>query len=44
MDDDEQIEVLRVSLPEAVEMIRSGAITDSKTVSALLLTQMWLNK
>lgn len=44
MDADEEIEVLRVSLPEAIDLIRSGAITDSKTVSALLLTQMWLNK
>ena len=44
MDADEAIEVLRISLPEAIDLIKSGTITDSKTVGALLLAQVWLNK
>ena len=39
---DEAIEMLRVPLPETIEMIRSGAITDGKSVSALLLAEAWL--
>ena len=34
---DETIELLHVSLAEAIEMIHSGAITDGKTMAALLL-------
>jgi len=44
MDADEAIDVLRLSLPEAIGQIKSGAITDSKTVGALLLAQVWLDQ
>ncbi len=40
---DEAIELLHVSLAEAIEMIHSGAITDGKTIAALLLAQQGLN-
>jgi ADP-ribose pyrophosphatase len=40
---DEAIELLHVSLDEAIEMIHSGAITDGKTMAALLLAQHRLN-
>ena len=30
-------------LAEAIELVRSGAITDAKTVAALLLAQVALN-
>jgi ADP-ribose diphosphatase len=40
---DEAIELLRVSLPEAIELIHSGAIIDGKTIAALLLAQQRLN-
>ena len=40
---DEAIELLHVSLAEAIEMIQSGAITDGKTMAALLLAQHPLN-
>ena len=40
---DEAIELLRVPLAEAIEMIQSGAITDGKTMAALLLAQHGLN-
>ena len=43
LDADEAIELLRVSLAEAIEMIQSGAITDGKTMAALLLVQHGLN-
>ena len=36
---DESIELLRVPLPDAVDMIRSGSIDDGKSISALLLAQ-----
>ncbi len=39
-DDDEVIELLRVPLAEAVEMIRAGSIDDSKSVSALLMVNL----
>lgn len=42
-DDDEAIELVHISLPEALDQIRSGAITDGKTVAALLLAQQHLN-
>jgi ADP-ribose pyrophosphatase len=40
---DEAIELLRVSLAEAIELIQSGALTDGKTMAALLLAQHELN-
>ncbi len=40
---DEAIELLHVSLAEAIEMIHSGAITDGKTMAALLLVQQGLS-
>ncbi len=42
-DADEAIELRYVPLPEAIELIRSGVITDGKTIAALLLTQQRLN-
>lgn len=44
MDDDESIELMKVSLPEAIDLIRLGVITDGKSVGALLLAQVWLNR
>ncbi|HSD84492.1 MAG TPA: ADP-ribose pyrophosphatase, partial [Anaerolineae bacterium] len=43
LDADEAIDLLHVSLTEAVEMVRSGVITDGKTMAALLLAQQRLN-
>lgn len=40
---DEAIELLHRPLSEAIEMIRSGAIIDGKTMAALLLAQQRLN-
>lgn len=40
---DEAIELLQVPLAEAIELIHSGAITDGKTIAALLLAQQRLN-
>ena len=40
---DEAIELLHVSLAEAIEMVHSGAIIDGKTMAALLLAQHGLN-
>jgi len=40
---DEAIELLHVPLPEAISMIRSGEITDGKTMAALLLAWQRLN-
>ena len=42
-DADEAIEVLHLPLDNAIELVRSGAITDAKTVAALLLAQQRLN-
>lgn len=42
MDSDEAIDVLRVTLAQALAMIQSGAIDDAKTVSAVLLTRAFL--
>lgn len=36
LDEDEFVEVLRVRFSEALEMVRTGAVTDAKTVVALL--------
>jgi ADP-ribose pyrophosphatase len=38
-EEDEAIELLRVSLPQAIEMIHDGSINDAKSVSALLLAK-----
>ena len=42
-DADEVIEMVTLPLPEALDWIRTGAITDGKTVAALLLAQQHLN-
>lgn len=38
-EEDESIDLLRVSLPQALEMIHAGSINDAKSVSALLLVK-----
>jgi ADP-ribose pyrophosphatase len=38
LDEDEIIEVVKISLQEALEMISDGEIQDAKTIIALLLT------
>jgi ADP-ribose pyrophosphatase len=43
LDVDEAIELVMLPLAEAIELARSGAITDAKTVAALLLAQAALN-
>ena len=43
LDDDEIIQVVKVSLSEALEMISDGEIEDAKTIIALLLTASRLN-
>jgi ADP-ribose pyrophosphatase len=40
---DEAIELVMMPLAEAIELVRSGAIIDAKTVAALLLAQVALN-
>jgi ADP-ribose pyrophosphatase len=42
MEADETIELLPVPLAEAIDLIHTGAITDGKTIAALLLTQQQL--
>ncbi|MBD0327080.1 MAG: NUDIX hydrolase [Pyrinomonadaceae bacterium] len=37
LEDDELVEVVRVSFPRALEMIASGEIEDAKTIIGLLL-------
>ncbi|MBI5566942.1 MAG: NUDIX hydrolase [Chloroflexi bacterium] len=44
MDEDEVIDLLRLPLTEAIDLIRAGQIDDGKTVGGLLLAQAWLNK
>ncbi len=44
MDEDEVIDLLRLPLAEAIDLIRAAQIDDGKTVSGLLLAQTWLNK
>jgi len=44
MDDDEVIDLLRLPLGDAIDLIHTGQIDDSKTVGGLLLAQSWLNK
>ena len=38
-DDDERIELVRLSLAAALRRVRTGAIEDAKTVTALLLEE-----
>lgn len=42
-DEDENIEVVRLPLNEAVAMFKTGEINDGKTIAALLLAQPLLN-
>ncbi len=44
MDDDEVIDLIRLPLAEAVDLIQAGQIDDGKSVSGLLFAQAWLNK
>ena len=44
MDEDEVIDMLRLPLGDAIDLIRVAQIDDGKTVSGLLLAQAWLNK
>ncbi|HZY40979.1 MAG TPA: NUDIX hydrolase [Anaerolineae bacterium] len=44
MDEDEVIDLIRLPLSEAIDLIRAGQIDDGKSVSGLLLAQVWLNK
>ena len=44
MDADEVIDLIRLPLSEAVDLIPAGQIDDGKSVSGLLLAQVWLNK
>jgi len=43
LDVDEAIELVMMPLAEVIELMRAGAITDAKTVAALLLAQAVLN-
>jgi ADP-ribose pyrophosphatase len=43
MEADETIELIQLPFSEAIELVRSSAITDAKTVAALLLAQAALN-
>jgi len=43
-DDDEFLEILRLPFSTAVEMARSGEITDMKTIAGLLLADHFLKK
>ncbi len=43
LDEDEAIELVTLPLAEAIALARSGALTDAKTVAALLLAQGVLN-
>lgn len=44
MDDDEAIDLVHLPLADAIGLIRTGDINDGKSVSGLLLAQVWLNK
>ncbi len=44
LDDGEFLELLTVPFDEALEMIRTGRITDSKSVSGLLWVDKWLRQ
>lgn len=43
LDDDEFLEVVKIPLPEMVDMVLRGEITDGKTQSAVLRAHMLLN-
>lgn len=42
--EEDQLEVLHLSLREAVELVTSGRIVDAKTVTAILLAQRWAHR
>ena len=44
LDDDEMITVHEVKFADAVEMIKSGEIQDSKTITSLYLASIWLKE
>jgi ADP-ribose pyrophosphatase len=44
MDDDEVIDLVRVPLADALDLIQAGQIDDGKSVGGLLLAQAWLNR
>jgi ADP-ribose pyrophosphatase len=43
LDDDEMINVHKINLNEAMQMILAGEISDGKTISGLFLASHWLN-
>jgi len=44
LDDDEMINVHKINLSEALQMILAGEISDGKTISGLFLASQWLNR
>ena len=44
LDDDEMINVHKMNLSEALQMILAGEISDGKTISGLFLAFNWLNR
>ena len=44
LDDDEMINVHKMNLSEAMQMILAGDISDGKTISGLFLASDWLNR
>lgn len=44
LEEGEEIELMRVPLGEAVEMIRTGEIADGKTIASLLIYEKWHGK
>ena len=44
LDDDEMINVHKMNLSEAMQMILAGEISDGKTISGLFLASDWLNR
>lgn len=44
MDDDEVIDLIRLPLADAVDLIQTGQIDDGKSVSGLLFAQAWLKQ
>ena len=44
LDDDEMINVHKMNLSEAMQMILAGEISDGKTISGLFLASHWLNR
>ena len=44
LDEDEILHVHRVSLADAVTMVRRGEIEDAKTISGLFMTSLWLKE